>query len=177
MPRTATIPRRASAATAAASAAALPLYPAVCFAPIESRAADGTRQRLCMEASIKRSRVFGGTLWAQRKLSERGVRPVVGQCANQRVARSALRAVDERVTIAPRIGVAQLRQTLIAGEQVRRDMYVQLLAGRARQNAKLIAAFTLHRPDSQQDRGAPQAARATAALRRTGAVAPPGPSA
>ena len=91
--------------------------------PAQGRSAIGTRQRLGVKTAIQRVVVLGGTVIAQCKAIERGIRTIVRKRANQRVARSALRAVDEWVAIAPRRWVAQLIQTFIASEQVRGNVY------------------------------------------------------
>ncbi len=120
--------RRAAPPAAAASAGALPSILDAGRAPVKRGTAGGTRQGLGVKTPIERVGVFGGALRAQREAIERGIRPIVGHGADQRVARSALRAIDEWVAVAARRRVAEFRQALIAGEQIRRHMHVRLLA-------------------------------------------------
>ena len=81
------------------------------------------------------SRVLAQALRALRERGHAGLRAVVGQGAGQRVARAALRAVDEGVAVAPVGGVEQLGQAVVAGGGVGRDR-VRHLARPAGQDAK-----------------------------------------
>src|ERR1700735_1704040 len=120
--------------------------------PVQGRPAFGARQWLGMETAVERVTVLGGAAVAQSEAIERRIRPIVGERANQRVARSALRAVNEGVSITPRTWIAQFLQTLIACEQVGRNMYLRLRTGRARQNAESFVRLNWHRLDIEQPR-------------------------
>ena len=74
----------------------------------EVRAADRARDRLGMESAIERILVLAPALGAEREARHAGVRPVVGQRLDQRVARAALRAVDERIAVAAVAGIGEL---------------------------------------------------------------------
>ncbi len=75
---------------------------------------------LRMEASIGRISVFAGATRAHLESLHRSCRAVVRQRVDDGEARPAVRAVDERVAIAPVVGVEQLGQAIVAGGQVGR---------------------------------------------------------
>ena len=92
-------------------------------------------------------------------------RPVVGDAAHDREARPAVRAVDERVAVAPVRRVEQLGEALVAGRRVRRDRRVRHAAARARRDRE--AALAGRRQLLQPDRARPP--RAAAPRRAAGA--------
>ena len=61
----------------------------------------GAGQGLGVEAAVRRGFVFGAAVVAERKISHRGVGPVVGHGRDDGVARAALGAIDEGVAAAP----------------------------------------------------------------------------
>ena len=75
---------------------------------------------LRVEASIGRVGVFAGATRAHLEGLHRSCRTVVGQRVDDGEARPAVRAVDERVAVAPVVGVEQLGQAIVAGGQVGR---------------------------------------------------------
>ena len=77
--------------------------------------------RLGVEAAVQRVGVLGGAARAHRKARHRRVRPVVGQVRDDRVARPAVGARDERVVVAAVVGVVQLGQAVGARRRVRGD--------------------------------------------------------
>jgi len=81
----------------------------------ELRTAYGTGIRLRMEAAVGRVVVFAPAGRAHFKSRHAGVRPVVGQMARQRIARAAMRAVDEGVAPAAVGGIEQLGEAVRAG--------------------------------------------------------------
>src|ERR1700678_799320 len=78
--------------------------------PIQRRPAKTAGQGLSVEAAIERVRILVGTVAAQWESIEGCVRPIIRHRANQRVARSALSAVDEWIAVAPRRRVTEFRQ-------------------------------------------------------------------
>ena len=87
----------------------------------EPRSARRTCDRLGVEASIRRIRVFAPAVRAHRKAGHRRRRAVIGDRADDRETRPALRAVDERVAEAAVGRVEELAQTVLAGGDVGRD--------------------------------------------------------
>ncbi len=123
--------------------------------PLQNRAADRAGKWLRMEPPIKRIGIFRGAVMAQRETIERRIGPVVGQRADQRIAWPALRAIDERITIAAGSRVAQLGQTVITCEQVWRYVNLRLLPDGTRQNPEIVrqlGAYGAHIPQPR-DRG------------------------
>ena len=92
------------------------------------RPAHRAGQRLRMEAAVVRVFVFGAARGTQWKIRHRGVRPIVGHARDQRVARPALRAVDERVAVAPVARSQHLAAAIVAKKIIRRNVK-QLIVG------------------------------------------------
>ena len=90
-------------------------------AQAQTRPADRTCIRLGMEAPVGRRFVLAAAVGAQHEGRHRRVRPVVGQAARDRVARSAVRAVDERIPPAPVFRGEELVQAVRAHGGVGRD--------------------------------------------------------
>ena len=89
------------------------------FGELEVRPADRACDRLGMETAIERILVLAPALGAELEARHAGVRPVVRQRLDQRVAWPALRAVDERVTVAAVAGIRELAHAVVAREEVR----------------------------------------------------------
>ncbi len=85
------------------------------------RTTDGARDGLGMEAPVERVLVFAPARVAQREARHAGVRPVIRQRVDDRVARTALRAVDERIAVAPIGRVGKLAHAVVAREEIGRD--------------------------------------------------------
>ena len=98
---------------------------------LDARPADGAGVRLRVEAPVAGIVVLGLARRAHREAGHRRRRPVVGHAADDREARPAVRAVDERVAEAAIGRVAQLGEAVVAGRRVRRDQRVGVAAARA----------------------------------------------
>ena len=134
MPFTATIspaPSATAAAAAASKAGAERRVGPVRPQQPQRRAADRTRVGLGVEAAVGRVVVLGLAGRAHPEAGHRRERPVVGDPADDREARPAVGAVDERVAVAPVGGVVKLAQAVLAGRPVGRDRRVRLAAARA----------------------------------------------
>jgi len=86
-----------------------------------------------MEAAVGRMFVLREARGTEGKDIHRRVRPVVGQITDDREARPAIRAVDERIAEPPIRRVLQLRQTVRTGGDIggdERERPPGLLAGR-----------------------------------------------
>jgi hypothetical protein len=92
-----------------------------------------------MEATVAWVLVFSSALRAELKSAHRRVAPVVGDGADDREARPALRAVDEGIAVAPVGRVEQLVQALVARGDVARDQCATVHR-QARQNRELPLA-------------------------------------
>ena len=95
------------------------------------RPADRTRHRLGVETAIERVLVLATARGAQRESRHAGVCTVVGQRLDQRVARAALRAVDERIAVAAIGRIGELRHAIVAGEEVGRHRHLRRVGGAA----------------------------------------------
>ena len=84
------------------------------------RAAFGAGVRLRVEAPVARIVVLRLTAAAHDEAGHRGLRPVVGDAADDREAGPAVRAVDERVAVAAVGRVEQLGEAGVAGRGVGR---------------------------------------------------------
>jgi hypothetical protein len=74
-----------------------------------------------VEAAVERVVVLARAVLAHGEAAHGGERPVVGERLDDRVARPAVGAVDERVAV-PAVGrVAHLAQAVVAHRQVGRD--------------------------------------------------------
>ena len=102
------------------------------------RPAHRAGQRLCMEAAIVRVFVFGAATWTQREIRHRGIGPVVRHARDQRIARPALRAVDERIAVAPVVRGQHLAAAIVAKIIVRRNVYIGLRGNGAGQDLKTV---------------------------------------
>ena len=85
------------------------------------RAARGARDGLRVKAPIRGICVFGGAVSVERPRGHRGVRAIVGQGADDAVARAAIRAVNVRVVVAEIVRIEEFPQALFAYRQVRRN--------------------------------------------------------
>ena len=74
-----------------------------------------------MKPAIHRVVVFRGADGAERPRRHCGQRPIVREAADDRKSRSAVRAVDVRVSVAAVGGVEQLLDARIANGQIGRD--------------------------------------------------------
>jgi hypothetical protein len=84
----------------------------------ETRAAGGAGGRLRVKATVARVLVLAPALLAELESAHRRVWPVVGEGADDREARAAARAVEERVAVPPVGRVAQLAQAVVARGEV-----------------------------------------------------------
>ncbi len=84
----------------------------------ELRPAHGAGDRLGVEAAVGGIFVLASAVGAHRKPGHRRVRAVVGRATDDREPRPALRAVDERVAVAPVGRVEELPQAVVAGGDV-----------------------------------------------------------
>ena len=98
------------------------------------RPANRTGDRLRMEPSIERILVLAPAFRTQHEARHAGVRAVVRQCLDQRVARPALRAVDERIAMAAISGVGEFGHAFVAGEEVWRHGDLRRVGGTARRD-------------------------------------------
>jgi hypothetical protein len=91
----------------------------------ELRPAYGTGVRLGVEAAVVGLVVLALAGRAHLEGRHAGVRPVVGQIARQRVARPAMRAVDEGVAPAAVGGIEQLGEAVGTSDGIRRHRRVR----------------------------------------------------
>src|SRR5215208_2661747 len=92
--------------------------------PVEQsyvRPADGTGVWLGVEAAVRGIFVLAAAIGAHLEARHRCCGPVVRDRAGDGEARTAIRAVGERVTVAPVRGVQKLSQAIFARSDVRRD--------------------------------------------------------
>ena len=87
----------------------------------QPRAAVDARDRLGVEAAVRRVLVLGGAVLAHGEAAHRGVGPVVGQAHGDREARAAVGAVDEGIAAPPVGRVEQLGQAVVTDGEVGRD--------------------------------------------------------
>ncbi len=87
----------------------------------EPGAAGRAGHGLGVEPAIRGARVLGSARRAERERPHRRGRPVVRQVIDDRRPRAAVRAVRERVPVAPVGGVEQLAQAVVAGGDVGRE--------------------------------------------------------
>ena len=74
-----------------------------------------------METAIRRRHVFAMAIRAQRERRHAGPRPVIGQFARDRVARTAVRAIDEGIAVAAIGRREELVQAIRTGRAVGSD--------------------------------------------------------
>jgi hypothetical protein len=103
----------------------------------QRRSAHRAGVRLGVEAPVQRIGVFAQALRALGEWRHAGLCAVVGQGARQRVARPALRAVDEGIAVAPVGGIEQFGQAVVAGRRVGRDCRRDT-AGAAGEDAEVV---------------------------------------
>ena len=82
-------------------------------------AAGRAGDRLRMEAAIRRVMIFYGAGLAQRERPHRRARTIVRDRFDDRKPRAAMRAIGERIAIAPRTRIADFRFAVEAGSGVR----------------------------------------------------------
>ena len=92
---------------------------AASYMEFQRGAAFRASQGLGVEAAVEGGFVFGAAIIAKRESGHRGVGPVVRHCGDDGVARAALGAIDEGVSVASFIGIGELLNAVITGEQVR----------------------------------------------------------
>ena len=107
---------------------------------LRARPACGAGVRLRVKAPVAGIVVLGLALRAHRESGHRRRRPVVGHAADDREARPAVRAVDERVAEAAVGRVAQLGEAVVAGRRVRRHQCVGVTLADALDDAELALA-------------------------------------
>ena len=86
--------------------------------PADVRAAIPAGVGLRMEAAVERIGVFVGATRAHGEILHGRCGTVVGQRPDDGETRAAVRAVDERITVAAVCGVEQLVQAVVAGGQI-----------------------------------------------------------
>ncbi len=82
------------------------------------RPALGTSDRLGVKTAIGRVVILGLACRTHGESRHRSSRPIVGQLADDRPARAAIRAVSERIADPPLMRIANLLATGIAGGQI-----------------------------------------------------------
>src|SRR6056297_443095 len=106
--------------------------------PAQLRTAVRAGDRFSMEAPVGRVRVFlcaGGT---QRKAGHGGVGAIVGERLDQRIAGTALCAIDEGVAITAIPRVREFPEAVIACEVVGRDEDARRGAGRTGEDLEAL---------------------------------------
>ena len=87
----------------------------------ELRPAPGARVGLRVKTAMQRIAILGSAFATLPERCHAGHRPVVRQRARDRIARTAVGAVDERVTIATIAGIEELGEAIGADRAVRAD--------------------------------------------------------
>jgi len=104
---------------------------------------SGTTDRagvgLRMKASISRIIVLTLALGTHAETAHRRRRPVVWDRADNGESRSAVRAVGERVPVAPIMRVKELAEAIGAGGNIRRDQLVRIRLVMAAEDLKALA--------------------------------------
>ena len=100
------------------------------------RPAHGARVGLRVEAAVERVLVLGLARVAHDEARHRRQRPVVGDPADDREARPAVRAVQKRIAVAAVGRVGELGEAVLARRRVRRDGRRRGAAVRARDDLK-----------------------------------------
>ncbi len=106
----------------------------------ELRPADRTRVRLRVKPAVERIVVFHLARGTHLKRLHRGVRPVVGQRFDDAEARTAIRAVRERIPIAAVRRIKNLAQTIGTRRDVRQHQRGLFAAGFARADFESVVA-------------------------------------
>ena len=97
-------PRPRASAAACNACVVLGLDPAVRIQETQLRPAMRASNRLGVKAAIGRVVILGLAGGAEGELGHGGPRPIVGQLADDRPPRAAIRAIRERIAIAPLVG-------------------------------------------------------------------------
>ena len=100
-----------------------------------------TGERLGVKAPIERVLVLPSALRAKLKAGHGRIWPVVRQRRDDRIARSALRTIRERIAKATFGRVLQFFDAVVTTEQIRRQMHVGALGYIAGEDAKIERAF------------------------------------
>src|SRR5690606_29090628 len=85
--------------------------------------ASWARRRLGVKSAVRRVVVLAVAVRAKRKPGHRRPLAVVGRSGHNGQARSAVRAIEERIAVAAVARIKQLGQTGVAGSDVGRDEY------------------------------------------------------
>ena len=118
----------------------------------QPRSAGGTGDGFGVEAAARRIGILRGAGRAEGEGRHRGVRPIIGKPRDQRVARPALRAADERVAVSAIGRVVHLGEACIAGEAVGGDVDVGRSGGIAVQDGEAGQRFGCDRLQREQVR-------------------------
>ncbi len=105
---------------------------------LQARPAGRAGDRFGMKPAVERVFVFAPAFRAHGERRHAGVGPVIGKLADERVTWPALGAVDERMTVAAIIRIAQLAQAVVAGEIIRRHVDTRRAIGTAGKNLEGI---------------------------------------
>ena len=136
--------------------------------------AHRARHRLGVEAAASGILVLGAAGRAEGELHHRRPRAVVGEIADDGVARPAVGAVDERIAVPPIGGIFHLPEARLAGGDVGRDDGAARGATRAVDDDELAVPARLERahlqPVDAGERG--RSARSTSTKRSTGSGSP-----
>ena len=107
--------------------------------PVELRAAARAGDRFGVKAAVFRIGVIAGAIGAHREERHRGLRPVVREGPRQRVARPAMRAVDQGIAEKPALRIEQFVETRLAHRRISADAG-RRLARRSRIDPETLAA-------------------------------------
>src|ERR1017187_9871102 len=89
--------------------------------PVRAKAADAARVGLRVKAPVIRIHVLRGAGSAHREAGHRRSRSIVRDVLNDGVARPAMGAIGERITVAPVMRVAEIAPAGIAGPCIGRN--------------------------------------------------------
>ena len=92
-----------------------------------------------MEAAVQRVGVLPPAFGTELERAHGGPGPVVGDIENDAIARPAVRAVGERVPVAPIMRVKELAEAIGAGGNIRRDQLVRIRLVMAAEDLKALA--------------------------------------
>ena len=141
-----------------------------------ARPARRARVRLGVEAAVARVVVLGLAGGAHDEAGHRRPRAVVRDAGDDREARAAVRAVDERVAIPPIGRVEELREAGVAGRDVRGDRRVRAPGARALPDHEVRASRPPERPRTPRIRRTPAAAPPTRRRSRNASTCAPSTS-
>ncbi len=105
-----------------------------------------------METAVCRIEIFALAVRTQREGRHAGVVAVVGQRLDQRVARAALGAVDERVAVTPVLRVLQLMAAVVAHEVIRGHEDTRVGIGRTGRDQEVGIVSRFDALDAGNDR-------------------------